>query len=321
MARVDVGAVKDRAVGVVRKGRRRSGWFDHGVATLAHYTRVDGNAQAAATTYFAFLSFFPLLAIAFFAVGLVSSAVPEARANLENVLDTLLPGLVGTGDGQVPLEVFEDNGTRVGLLGLAGALYAGSRWLSGMRTALARVFVVPREERRNFFLGKGWDLLTMGTVGLLLALSVGLSGVVSSLSRSTLALVGVDGAAAAAVLWLVGHTLGVASSTVLFFAVYTMLPPLNPSRRARLEGALLSAVAFEVLKALAYVVIDLTRGQPAFQAFGIALVLVVWISYFSRILLLGAAWAHTAPGEGDAGTQPEARPEPRGEDTAGTMAP
>jgi membrane protein len=36
------------------------------------------------------------------------------------------------------------------------------------------------------------------------------------------------------------------------------------------------------------------RGQPAFQAFGIALILVVWINYFSRVVLYAAAWAHTS---------------------------
>ena len=38
-------------------------------------------------------------------------------------------------------------------------------------------------------------------------------------------------------------------------------------------------------------VIAHTSDQPAFQAFGVALVMVVWINYFSRIVMLGAAWA------------------------------
>ena len=37
-----------------------------------------------------------------------------------------------------------------------------------------------------------------------------------------------------------------------------------------------------------------TKGQPAFQAFGIALILVVWINYFSRVTLYAAAYARTA---------------------------
>ena len=34
------------------------------------------------------------------------------------------------------------------------------------------------------------------------------------------------------------------------------------------------------------------KGQPAFQVFGISLILLVWINYFSRVTLYAAAWAH-----------------------------
>ena len=38
------------------------------------------------------------------------------------------------------------------------------------------------------------------------------------------------------------------------------------------------------------------RPTPTpFQAFGIALILLVWINYFSRVVVLAAAWAHTSP--------------------------
>jgi len=65
-------------------------------------------------------------------------------------------------------------------------------------------------------------------------------------------------------------------------------------RRSLVEGALLGALGFEVLKSLATVLIGHTHDQPAFQAFGVALVLLVWINYFSRLVLYGAAWAGTA---------------------------
>ena len=41
---------------------RWSGWSEH-------YGDVKGSLQAGAVTYFAFLSFFPILALAFFVVG------------------------------------------------------------------------------------------------------------------------------------------------------------------------------------------------------------------------------------------------------------
>jgi membrane protein len=49
-----------------------------------------------------------------------------------------------------------------------------------------------------------------------------------------------------------------------------------------------------VLKAVSFLVLGSAQGSPAFQAFGVALVLVVWMNYTSRVTLYGAAYAHTA---------------------------
>jgi membrane protein len=54
-------------------------------------------------------------------------------------------------------------------------------------------------------------------------------------------------------------------------------------------------VGFELLKQLSTLLIRSTQGQPAFQVFGLALILLVWINYFSRIVLYAAAWAWSAP--------------------------
>ena len=66
-------------------------------------------------------------------------------------------------------------------------------------------------------------------------------------------------------------------------------------RGALVRGALLGAVGFEVLKSLANLLLAQTRGNPAFQAFGVALILLVWINYFSRLVMYAAAWAYTSP--------------------------
>ena len=288
------GGLLDRGRATVRRARERSPLLDHVVGTVEHYLAVDGNAQAAAATYFGFLSFFPVLAIAFFVVGRVAAVYPDAHEDLRAVLDSLLPGLVGDGPAQVPLSLFEENAGRVGLAGLLGGVYAGSNWLSGVRTALAAVFRLAPEDRLDLLRGKLRDVLTMLVVALTLATSVAVSGLVSGLSSETLEAVGVGGAASYAVLWLVGHAVAVGATTVLFSVLYRLLAPGHLHPRSLLEGAVIGAVLFEVLKALAYVLIGYTQQQAAFAAFGIALVLVVWINYTSRILLLGAAWAQTS---------------------------
>ena len=53
-------------------------------------------------------------------------------------------------------------------------------------------------------------------------------------------------------------------------------------------------MAFEALKAASFLLLASTKSSPAFQAFGIALILLVWINYTSRGTLYAAAWAYTS---------------------------
>ena len=81
---------------------------------------------------------------------------------------------------------------------------------------------------------------------------------------------------------------------VLFFALFRLLADPDLPRSSMWSGALLGALGFEVLKQLSTLLMASTKSQPAFQAFGIALILVVWINYFSRLVMYAACWAHTS---------------------------
>ena len=75
-------ALKDRATAFLDRARVRSRLLDHAINTQQHYSSVKGSYRAAAVTYYAFLSFFPILAISFFVVGSVASVFPDAQENL-----------------------------------------------------------------------------------------------------------------------------------------------------------------------------------------------------------------------------------------------
>jgi membrane protein len=86
------------------------------------------------------------------------------------------------------------------------------------------------------------------------------------------------------------------ASTVLLLTMFKLLiKESHVPRGALVRGALLGAVGFEVLKLAANLLLAQTKGNPAFQAFGVALILLVWINYFSRLIMYSAAWAYTSP--------------------------
>jgi membrane protein len=146
--------------------------------------------------------------------------------------------------------------------------------------------------------GKLRDLATLALIGLTLLVSVALSGAVTGFSGAILEAVGIDPGATlpALLLNLVGHLLAIAASTVLILSMFSLLvTESHVPRRSLVSGALLGAVGFEVLKLAANLLLAQTKEQPAFQAFGVALILLVWINYFSRLVMYSAAWAYTAP--------------------------
>ena len=101
------------------------------------------------------------------------------------------------------------------------------------------------------------------------------------------------GAVSAVLIGVLGLALGLAAGAALFFLMFRVLARPDLPAAALWSGAILGAVAFEVLKQASNVLLAASRGQPAFQAFGTALILLVWINYFSRVVLYAAAWAHT----------------------------
>jgi membrane protein len=281
----------DRAKQRVQDARERSPLLDHVVRMVEHYGNVNGSALAAAVTYFAFLSFFPILALAFAVVGFVSRAYPNADDDLITAINDVLPNIVGGKDG-LQLSTFQDNAPGILSVGLVLALYSGLGWLSGMRTALIAVFEEPEKEKPNFFLGKLRDILALLALGSVLIGSVAISGVATKLTNPILDFLGL-GAGAAPAVWVIGLVLGLTANTVLFFAFFRLLAAPNVPTKSLWSGALLGAIAFEVLKQLSTYLLAATKDQPAAQAFGIALILVVWMNYFSRVVVLAASWAHT----------------------------
>lgn len=287
--------LKERAANRLEALRERHPVLDHVAETFAYYSERNGNAHAGAVTFFAFLSFFPLLALAFFVVGYVSAVAPEARRELVDAIEALFPDLIGKGEGQISLATFEEYAGTIGLIGLVTLLYTGLAWVSAMRRALGEMFRLPETDRLSFVPGKLRDLVALLVLGVVLVLSLSLSGAMAWFSEVILGWVGFDGPLGAVVLWFVTHGLAIGATTLLFMALYALVPRPHVARRALWQGALAGAVGFEVLKSAAGALIAFTMERPAFQAFGVALILLVWINYFSRLVMLSTAWAYTAP--------------------------
>ncbi len=279
---------------------RRAPFVEHAVAMVQHYGQRDGSVLGGGITYFAYLSFFPVLALAFGVVGFVAEVFPRARDALSSGLVDAFPGIVREScdgaSGCIALGTFRDAAAAATLIGAAGLLYAGLGALAALRSSLADVLDIPQTERPNFVVGKLVDLGALVVLGVTLIVSVGLSTAVAALIPWLLDLLGLADVPGMELLFgAVGIALGVASSTALFLITFRLLAPqAEVTPRDRLQAALLAGAGFELLKLLAAVLVSAALGNPAFATLGVSLVLLVWMNYVSRLLLYGASWAAVA---------------------------
>jgi membrane protein len=239
-----VDRIKDR----VRAARSRRPALDHAFRALDRHSEVLGNQVAGAITYFGFLSFFPLLALAFSLVGYLSTWYPGAEQAITDAVEQAFPGLIGTGPNQININDIVDAKAGAGLIGLIGLLYAGLGWVDALRDGLRRVFGT-LDESLPFMKKKLIDILVLLMLGGAVLASTVVSAAATSATEYVLGLVGLEKhTLAVVVLKILAVVLALLVDTVLFAILFSRLPGAHlPWRQVR-SGAFVAAVGFEVLK-------------------------------------------------------------------------
>src|ERR1700712_3041658 len=101
--------------------RERRPFLDHLVRAYSRYQADSGDRLAASVTYFGFLSFFPLVALAFSVAGFVVDAYPSAQTDPVRQINSFLPGL----SDKLNVASIGDAKVAAGIIGLFGLLLAG----------------------------------------------------------------------------------------------------------------------------------------------------------------------------------------------------
>jgi membrane protein len=270
--------------------------LDHLIRAFGRYTADAGDRQAASVTFFGFLSFFPILALA---TSILSYALgDEAVDTVVEQVNAYAPGLAD----QLGLrEILGDNPAAgaTGLVGLAGLLYSGLGWVDALREAIRAVWHHNVKEG-NFLVKKAKDVVILIGLGGTLLLSIAITSLTGAFSGFALERVGLgDSPVATGVTYVLGIALGLLSSTAIFLFLFWRLPKVQSPFRRVVKGALLAAVLFELLKRVGAFYIERTTENPLYGSFAVIVGLLVWINIVSRMLLICAAWTVTAPYDSD----------------------
>jgi membrane protein len=268
--------------------------LDHVVRAKGRYDDRRGDRQAGAVTFFGFLSFFPLIALAFAVLGFVIDFYPDVQQDIQRGISEAMPGLVGTAPGQINLDQIAAAKAGAGIVGLLGLFWAGTSWVDALRESLRSMWMQQAKGGGNLVKKKLFDGLVLVVLGLSLTLSVALSSVATSATGIIVDVLGLPESAITTVLLkLVAFAVAVSSSAVLFGVMFWRLSGMNIPRKRLIEGALLGGVGFELLKMLATYLVGNTMRNPVYATFAVAVGLLVWINWVMRVTLFAAAWTAT----------------------------
>lgn len=291
-------APPDPDAGTVARVRRKAPWLDHLVRSYGRYSGEGGSSLAASITYFAFLSFFPLIALAAGVLTIVTAGNGQAAQTVVDQVNSFSPGLADSLKLKELLTNPAVASSATGI-GLAGLLYSGLGWVSALRKAIRSMWH-QNIQIGNFVTAKLRDLLLLVGLGLLLALSIVISAVTGSAADFLLGLVDQQGSVIGrALLFTLGPLLSLLTDVLLFGFVFIRLSRVKVGWEHIGKAALLAAVAFEVLKRVGGVYISHTTGNPIYGIFAVVIGLLVWIHLISEMLMFCAAWAATAPFDSD----------------------
>lgn len=263
----------------IDKFQRGHRWAAFPFAVLKKFGEDQAGNLAALVSYYAFFSVFPLLLAFSTILGFVLHGHPDWQHSVEHSAFAQLP-LVSSADQPAPLQ----GNVAALVVGLGLALWSGLGVGKTAQTAFNTVYLVPQTERPNFLAStlRAAGLVVVGGLGLIV------TTVLSSAVTSAGSIAGLDLGPG---LRVAGIAIAVALNTALFLVLFRWLTVRPVPWRHALPGAVISAVALQVLQVAVTAFIDhkLKDASSTYgKNFGAVVVLLSWFYLQAQVVLLAA---------------------------------
>lgn len=281
-------------------GRLRAFWdrlqLTFPLRAWKRYADLRGNRLAGASSFYAFVSLFPLLVIG---AAIAAAVAGDAGiATVQEIVDENLPGL------GVEMSGFQERAGAIGLISAGALLFTGLVWVDSVRAAVRSMWGL-NDQPGNFFVRKALDVVSLAGLGLLILVSWGASVMVVSFAGEVLGWLGLGGGG-----WLLrvfSGIISVAASTALFAYLLSGLPRIAVPVRILAVVSLFGAVVFEILKQFLVQYVTRAASESAYAAFATPLAMLAWIYLVTRVLMVAAAvTAETAIDDLEAAERAEA---------------
>jgi membrane protein len=248
-----------------------------------------GNRLAGATSFFGFLSMFPLIVLAAAVVGGLLPA--SAIERLKDTLHTYLPGI----SDKIDVDALVANAGTIGLVSAVALLFTGLGWIDCLRASIRSMHELD-DQPGSLVKLKVIDLVALVGLGLIGLLATAASSVLSGLSQRIVGWTGIEGTWMAD--WGIAATsvvVGILTGSVLFLYLQTVLPRIVLPRKVALIAAVAGGVIFYAAQKLGNLYVShVIQNNAAYGALALPLALLVWIYLLTRVIMLIAAWTKEA---------------------------
>ncbi|WKD56966.1 Inner membrane protein YhjD [Corynebacterium capitovis DSM 44611] len=287
-------ANKQQDEGAVGKVTKKSPILAHLMRMNDRFSSQGGNQLSAGITYFSVLALFPLTMLIFSGLGFFLVSRPDLLTQVQDQIHSSLGGDLGDTVSELVDSAIEQRGTVAGI-GLLTTLWSGLGWMNNLRVGISEMWNIDANEGGSFIKKKVWDLL--GLIGLIILLLLAFAVTAIGTSHWTsdlLAYLRLDGVPGARFLvWLVGLVAGLLANFLVMAWLIIFMPRTKVPLMSGIKGALLGAVAFELIKQFATVIISSASNNPAGALFGPIITLMVVLYLVWRVVLYVSAWTAT----------------------------
>lgn len=262
--------------------REHSVAFDHLWRAKDRYGDMNGGRLAAATAYYGFFATFALALVAYSILGFLVAADSELQLSVNAFLNQNLPFL--------DVATLAGGRRTVGIIGLVVLVLTGASWIETMRTSQRAIWNL-EQQPGNVVVRRLIDLAMLVGLGLLMALSLTVAGVVQNLLwRLAPTIVTPPWQDA---LRLAGPIIGFCVNLLLAAAALAALPRLRIPLRRLAPPVLVLGVGTTLLTTVGRLVIEHTASNPAYTLVAGTVGTLLFLFLFGQLVLFSAAIAAT----------------------------
>ena len=248
--------------------------------------------HAAALAYFTVFSLSPLIVVLISALAIYFGNAARAGTAIQEQIAQVVGPVAAAGIKQMT-DSATSHGTDTArpiyatIIALGIALWGASGLFGALQDSLNTIWGVmpkPTEGIMNFIRTRFVSFAMVLGIGFLLLVSLVLSTVFAALTSMTSGVMG-DSAVLA---WVFQFVLGLIVSTLLFAAIFKVLPDADLQWRDVGVGALVTGLLFSLGRLALGLYLGRAGATSTYGSAGALVILLLWVNYAATILLIGA---------------------------------